>query len=130
MSIKITPALLADLRAKANGAHGVIWKTDPHFGGVSAHPNEWCSYHVVSDEDMLPEHNAHIAAANPAVMLALVDEIDRLWAQIAAAPDLLAALEKAVADYGQPGGPWNVPSEPGTWIEMARDAIQKAKGES
>lgn len=42
---------------------------------------------------------------------------------IAAAPDMLAALEKAVADYGRPGGPWNVPSEPGTWIAMARAAI-------
>lgn len=42
---------------------------------------------------------------------------------------LLAALEKAIADYGNPGGPWNVPSEPGTWIAMARDAVAQAKGE-
>lgn len=48
---------------------------------------------------------------------------------IAAAPELLEALEKAVADYGKEGGPWNVPSEPGSWIEMARAAIAKAKGE-
>jgi len=47
---------------------------------------------------------------------------------IASAPDLLAALEKAVADYGKPGGPWNVPREPGTWIWMAERAIEKAKG--
>ena len=47
---------------------------------------------------------------------------------IAAAPDLLAALEKAVGHYGKPGGPWNVPSEPGTWIADARAAIAKAKG--
>ena len=33
------------------------------------------------------------------------------------------ALEKAVADYGQPGGPWNVPSEPGTWLHMAKQAL-------
>ena len=47
---------------------------------------------------------------------------------IAAAPDLLAAMEKAVEHYGKPGGPWNVPSEPGAWISDARTAIAKAKG--
>ena len=49
---------------------------------------------------------------------------------VAAAPDLLAALQKAVADYGKPGGPWNVPSEPGTWIEMAKTAIAKTESQS
>lgn len=34
-----------------------------------------------------------------------------------------AALEKAVALYGQPGGPWNVPSEPGAWLAMAKEAL-------
>lgn len=48
---------------------------------------------------------------------------------ITAAPDLLEALEKAVADYGREGGPWNVPSEPGSWIEMAKNAIARARGE-
>lgn len=48
---------------------------------------------------------------------------------IVSAPDLLAALEKAVEHYGKPGGPWNVPSDPGTWIADARAAIAKAKGE-
>lgn len=49
-------------------------------------------------------------------------------ALITAAPDLLVALEKAVAIYGKPGGPWNLPHEPGAWITMAEDAIAKAKG--
>lgn len=48
---------------------------------------------------------------------------------ITAAPDLLEALEKAVSGYGNEGGPWSVPSEPGAWIEMAKNAIAKAKGE-
>ena len=48
---------------------------------------------------------------------------------IAAAPGLLSALEKAVDAYGKPGGPWNVPSEPGTWIADARAAIAAARGE-
>ena len=42
-------------------------------------------------------------------------------------PDLVKALEKAVDEYGKPGGPWNVPSEPGTWISAARAALAKAK---
>lgn len=36
---------------------------------------------------------------------------------------LRAALQKAVDDYGKPGGPWNVPSEPGTWLQMAKEAL-------
>lgn len=47
---------------------------------------------------------------------------------IAAAPDLLDALEYAVSKYGKGGGPWNVPSDPGGWIECAHAAIAKAKG--
>lgn len=37
--------------------------------------------------------------------------------------ELLAALQKAVADYGHEGGPWNVPSEPGTWLAIAKAAL-------
>lgn len=48
---------------------------------------------------------------------------------IAAAPDMYEALEAAVSEYGKPGGPWNVPSEPGTWIDKARAALAKARGE-
>ncbi len=46
--------------------------------------------------------------------------------EIAAAHQMRLALEKAVADYGKPGGPWNVPSEPGTWIDMAKGALAVA----
>jgi hypothetical protein len=48
---------------------------------------------------------------------------------IAAAPDMMAALQYAVDHYGKPGGPWNVPSDPGGWLDRARDAIGKAKDE-
>ena len=48
---------------------------------------------------------------------------------ISAAPQLLAALERAVELYGKGGGPWNVPGEPGSWLSEARSAISKAKGE-
>ena len=37
--------------------------------------------------------------------------------------DMRLALAKAIRDYGQPGGPWNVPSEPGTWLHMAKQAL-------
>lgn len=40
---------------------------------------------------------------------------------------LTFALQKAVDQYGQPGGPWNVPSEPGTWIAEAKHALEMAK---
>ena len=49
---------------------------------------------------------------------------------IAAAPDMYEALEMAILEYGKPGGPWNVPSESGTWINKAKAAIVKARGEA
>ncbi len=49
---------------------------------------------------------------------------------IAAAPDMYEALEAAILEYGKPGGPWNVPSSPGTWIDKAKAAIVKARGET
>ena len=48
---------------------------------------------------------------------------------IAAAPDMYEALEEAILEYGKPGGPWNVPTEPGTWIDKAKAALVKARGE-
>lgn len=40
------------------------------------------------------------------------------------------ALSDAVEKYGKPGGPWNVPGEPGTWIAKAKEALRKARGEA
>ena len=48
---------------------------------------------------------------------------------IAAAPDMYEALEAAILEYGKPGGPWNVPSSPGSWIDKAKAALVKARGE-
>jgi hypothetical protein len=45
-----------------------------------------------------------------------------------AAHDLLEALEDAISLYGKPGGPWNVPSDPGGWLDRARKAVKKARG--
>jgi len=38
---------------------------------------------------------------------------------------LREVLEDAVEKYGKPGGPWNVPSEPGSWIARAKDALKE-----
>jgi hypothetical protein len=48
---------------------------------------------------------------------------------IAAAPELLEALEYAVSKYGKEGGPWNVPGDAGGWLDRSRKAIAKATGE-
>lgn len=40
---------------------------------------------------------------------------------------LTFALQNAVDQYGQPGGPWNVPSEPGLWLADAKHALEMAK---
>jgi hypothetical protein len=48
---------------------------------------------------------------------------------IASSPRLLAALQRAVDLYGKPGGPWNVPGDPGGWLAQAREAIAEATGQ-
>ncbi|MES2904913.1 MAG: hypothetical protein V4696_12065 [Pseudomonadota bacterium] len=53
------------------------------------------------------------------------DETANLWA---ASGDLYGALKQAVETYGKPGGPWNVPSDPGGWLDRSRDALHKAEG--
>ena len=42
--------------------------------------------------------------------------------------DLEAVLSETVALYGKPGGPWNIPSDPGGWLERARAVIDAARG--
>lgn len=44
--------------------------------------------------------------------------------------ELYSALKEAVELYGKPGGPWNVPGDPGSWIEKAKKALKKARGEA
>ncbi len=39
---------------------------------------------------------------------------------------LLETLQEAVTVYGKPGGPWNVPSDPGGWLDRALAAIARA----
>lgn len=52
-----------------------------------------------------------------------------LPALMTAAPEMYEALAEAVEKYGKPGGPWNVPSDPGSWIMKAKAALAKARGE-
>lgn len=42
-------------------------------------------------------------------------------------PELLDQLESTIEKYGKPGGPWNVPSEPGEWISNARKLLKLLK---
>lgn len=39
---------------------------------------------------------------------------------------LVSSLTEAVSLYGRPGGPWNVPSDPGGWIYRAKEALRRA----
>ena len=77
MSVEITPKLLADLRQKAEDADGIVWG---YSGDV-----EYTVYIVTPDggrildgSEVDENYLAHIAAASPAVVLALIDEVERL----------------------------------------------------
>lgn len=71
------------------------------------------------------EHPLFLVAPGKDGIRPWCDEDAYLWA---AAPRLLAALERAVNLYGSEGGPWNIPSNPGAWIAQARASIAAAKG--
>ena len=55
------------------------------------------------------------------------DAASRIEALEAENRRLREALADAVEKYGKPGGPWNVPSEPGSWITKARAALEGEK---
>lgn len=62
-----------------------------------------------TDRDATREQTARITA--------MTDENKRLR----------EALEEAVAMYGKPGGPWNVPGDTGGWLYRARKALEAGK---
>ena len=83
MSIKITQALLSDLRQKAKAATQGEWYIG--YGGMTGDDcavivsrfwkNQICE---LNPRTYKRENAAHIAAASPAVVLALIDEVERL----------------------------------------------------
>jgi len=77
MSIEITPALLADRRQKAEAAGGGYWQIDLTYVVYEQRDGRADTF-VVSCEDAEASIMTHIAAANPAVVLALVAEVERL----------------------------------------------------
>ena len=38
---------------------------------------------------------------------------------------LREVLKDAVEKYGKPGGPWNVPGDPGSWTAKAKKALEE-----
>lgn len=52
---------------------------------------------------------------------------DKIVAQTFALIESYKALRHAIEAYGKPGGPWNIPSCPGSWIANAKSAVQAIK---
>lgn len=89
MKIKITAELLGDLRQKIEACASKEWlinnpkKHDPDFSGISGirtsdgYPVIYWSDHP-HEGIYLESYADHIAAANPAVVLALIEEIEQL----------------------------------------------------
>jgi len=75
--IEITPTLLSDLRQKAEAADGGYWRIDLTYVVYEQRDGRSDTF-VVSCEDAEASVMTHIAAASPAVMLALVAEVERL----------------------------------------------------
>lgn len=59
------------------------------------------------------ESNRFVYGVDATLIIGMLDEIDALR----------RALKDAVEVYGRPGGPWNVPSDPGGWLSRAREAL-------
>jgi hypothetical protein len=89
MSIEITPALLSDLRQKAGAATPGEWLIG--YGGMDG------DYAVIisrfcGNEICVESYAEFIAAANPAVVLALVAEVERLRSFQAVAVEVIDKL--------------------------------------
>lgn len=37
--------------------------------------------------------------------------------------ELTTFIKKTISLYGEPGGPWNIPSDPGGWLSEARSLV-------
>jgi len=99
------------------------WQAGSSYGttGTRVTGNDGNRHICGVQTDRIDPHGAHHLATipDPEGMANL--------ALIVASPRLLSALKSAVQLYGKPGGPWNVPSEPGSWINEAKAAIAEAE---
>jgi DNA polymerase sigma len=74
MTVKITPEFLENLRQTATNCQPPVWRLDDHSDVISDHHKvAMCNF---SDDAQ------HIAAADPATVLALVTEIERLTSEL------------------------------------------------
>ena len=74
--VDLTPAKLAELRQKAEACDPKIWEIDKYGNVVSvAHTVAECGFVATCGSD---EDTQFIAAADPATVLAMVEEIERL----------------------------------------------------
>ncbi len=132
MSIEITPALLADLRQNAEAATiEYDWKLYDdqknwpviEFGN---RPGEDCGGFTIKGNyaPKLTQDAAHIAAANPAVVLALVAEVERLRLFQAVAVEVIDKLN----NYHECSDPDQCRSC--DQINAGIEAISKAKREA
>lgn len=128
MSIEITPALLADLRQNAEAAGGGYWQIDYWQIDLNCVVYEQrdgrADTFVVSCEDASAADLAHIAAASPAVVLALVAEVERLRLFQAVAVEVIDKLN----NYHECSDPDQCRSC--DQINAGIEAISKAKREA
>ena len=102
--VDLTPAKLAELRQKAEAAEGVApspW-TFSHTSG------EYRFFYEVRDSgdyqvvyDMSVEEGEHIAAADPATVLAMIEEIEFLQIALRRAFEQLAIEVRKESEVGQ-----------------------------
>lgn len=101
--IEITPDLLAELKRKAEACEPKVYEIDDDGG--NAYPNivvrlDNGEVQIISSVDFLPD-GEHMAAADPATVLALVAEIERLQAMERRWHKLLANAQPGPECIGQ-----------------------------
>lgn len=102
--------------------------TLPFSAGIVAYDRDECTVTIAFDceADVLAAtkalpHRNRVKLCDDTALTGIADP--------SAIPELVEALQEAVDQYGKPGGPWNVLSDPGGWLARARAALAKVKGD-
>lgn len=113
---------LESLRAKALAATPGPWKSEHSYTSMVGDIRRVIPIHHEDDDGCLAKDAAYIAAANPAVVLSLIERIETMRLSLTALVNLKDHKDRCGKDE------FYERHQPGVW-SMAREALKAGEGE-